>query len=147
MVSRLLSLVWRGYIIQSQSTGGHRRRRTRTLLLTLRRRVRHPGNMADHVADRVGGRGKVQSAFTASQFCSKTERRENGRKKKKRNRTPMHSNTHVHLQNRAATNTHRGACALACTAAMDRCHPCLDVIYDGPSIEATVIWGMMTILI
>lgn len=59
----------------------------------------------------------------------------------------MHANTHVHLQKRATTNTQRGACALTCAAAMDRCHPYLDVIYDGSSIEATVIWEMMTILI
>lgn len=59
----------------------------------------------------------------------------------------MHANTHVHLQKRATTNTQRGACMLTCTAGMDRCHPYLDVIYDDSSIEATVIWAMMTILI
>lgn len=117
------------------SESGRRRRRTRRLLLTRWRR-------ACLSRDRpVTGAGAGEAA--AAPLCSKTQLWEKRRKREKKKPTP----TYTYRNGPPRAHKEVRACLRACTAGMDRCHPYLDVIYDGSSIEATAIWEMMSILI
>lgn len=162
MVSRLLSLISGGYIIQTESTRG---RHTQDKSPVVNPAEEDASGFTIWLAACVSS--SYLEALTLHKVCER-DRRVKGvarlsrapvcrplRLKSKtvgRERKISHANAQPHLQIQTGRHRHTRACAQHAharthTAGMDWCLPYSVVIYDRSSVEARVIWEMMAILI